>query len=170
MVWSVVLMETHPLLTNRKPYLDDLLYKNEVFAIIGATIEVHNTLGNGFLEPVYQEAMEIEIAERKIPAKSQHEIAIKYKNVQLKKYYVADLLCFDKVIVELKAMDKLTSREESQLINYLKASDLQVGLLLNFGTDGRLEWRRLALTGHGSTKQPPRILRETETQYKIRED
>lgn|SRR5574341_1101137 len=148
----------------------ELLLKDEVYAIIGAAMEVYNQLGAGFIEPVYQEAMEIEIAERQIPAEPQHEIVIKYKNRQLKKFYIADLLCFDKIIVELKAMDGLTTREEAQLINYLKATGLQIGLLINFGSAVKLEWRRLILTPYGSSKRPPRVLRETESQYKIHEN
>lgn len=148
----------------------DLLLKDEVYRIVGAAMEVYNQLGTGFLEPVYQEAMEMEVGERMIPTKSQHEIVINYKNRQLKKFYIADLLCFDQIIVELKAMDKLTSREEAQLINYLKATNLQVGLLINFGSENKLEWRRLVLTPDGSSKQQPRVLRESEAHYKIRED
>ena len=90
----------------------DLLLKDEVYAIIGAAMEVYNQLGTGFLEPVYQQAMEIELAERKVSNKPQHEIIIQYKNVRLKKYYIADFLCFDQIIVELKAIDRITSREE----------------------------------------------------------
>ena len=127
----------------------DLLLKDEVYAIIGAAMEVYNQLGTGFLEPVYQEAMEIELAERKVPSKSQHEIIIQYKNVRLKKYYIADFFCFDQIIVELKAIDRITSREESQLINYLKATGLPVGLIINFGVQDKLEWRRLVLTPFG---------------------
>ena len=98
----------------------ELIFKDEVYAIIGAAMEVYNQLGPGFLEPVYQEAMEMEAADRKIPTRPQHEIVVRYKERALKKFYVADLFCFDKIIVELKALDHLTSREESQLINYLK--------------------------------------------------
>ena len=145
----------------------DLLLKDEVYAIVGAAMEVYNQLGTGFLEPVYQEAMEIETGERKIPTKPQQEIQIRYKGKLLKKFYVADLLCFDQIVVELKAIDHLTCHEEAQLINYLKATGLQVGLLINFGSQGKLEWRRLVLTPYGSTKQPPRVLRETERNIKF---
>ncbi len=148
----------------------DLLLKDEVYAIIGTAMEVYNQLGSGFLEAVYQEAMEIETAERKIPTKTQQEIHIRFKEKTLKKSYIADLLCFDQIIVEIKALDRLTSREESQIINYLKATGLQVGLLINFGSQDKLEWRRLVLTSYGSTKQPPKVLRETESEYQIRED
>ncbi|MEW6241520.1 MAG: GxxExxY protein [Chloroflexota bacterium] len=148
----------------------ELLLKDEVYAIVGAAMEVYNQLGSGFLEPIYQEAMEIETQERKIPSKPQHEIVVKYKGRPLKKYYIADLLCYDEIVVEIKALDSLSSREEAQLINYLKATGLQVGLLLNFGAYGKLEWRRLVLTPEGSSRRPPRVLRESEGEYEIRED
>lgn len=142
MVWSVVLMETHPLLTNRKPYLDDLLYKNEVFAIIGATIEVHNTLGNGFLEPVYQEALEYELYSRNIPYKSQVDIHINYKTHPLLKTYRADFFAYEKIIIEIKACDHLASIDEAQILNYLKATKNKLGILINFGAS-KLEWKRI---------------------------
>ncbi|OGO39218.1 MAG: NADH:ubiquinone oxidoreductase [Chloroflexi bacterium RBG_16_56_8] len=131
----------------------ELLYKDEVYAIIGAAMEVYNQLGTGFLEPVYQEAMEIETAYRKIPSKSQQEIIILYKGKPLKKHYIADLLCYEKIIVEIKAMDRLSSREESQLLNYLKATGMPVGLLINFGAENDLEWKRMVVTLAGVHKR-----------------
>jgi GxxExxY protein len=148
----------------------NLILKDEVYAVVGAAMEVYNQLGIGFLEPVYQEAMELEVKERKIPFKAQVDILVKYKNVPLKKYYVADLVCFEQIIVELKAIEKLTSREEAQLINYLKATGLQVGLLINFGSEGKLEWKRMVLTADGSDRQSARLLNKREAPYKIRED
>jgi len=116
-----------------------LILKDEVFAIVDAAMEVHREKGCGFAEPVYQECMEIELAERKIPAEAQKEMAIFYKGRQLKKTYLADFVAYGKIIVELKALDQLTSREESQVINYLKSSGLELGVLINFG--GRsLQW------------------------------
>ncbi len=120
-----------------------LLYKDEVYAIIGAAIEVHRELGSGFLEAVYQEALEIELVDRGVPTEPQKTLPIFYKQRRLKKDYVADAVCYDKIIVELKALDKLSGREEAQLLNYLKATGLRVGLLINFGSDGTLEWERL---------------------------
>ena len=120
-----------------------LLYKDEVYAIIGAAIEVHRELGPGFLEAVYQEALEIELEERVVPFESQKPLPIFYKKRRLKKEYIADAICYDKIIVELKALDKLSGREKAQLLNYLKATGLRVGLLINFGSDGTLEWERL---------------------------
>jgi len=123
----------------------DLIYKDEVYAIVGAAMEVHTLLGCGFLEAVYQEALEIELATRSIPFTSQNEIIITYKNRTLKKTYVADMVAYNKIIIELKAIDRITGREEAQLINYLKASGLAVGLLFNFGSH-KLEWIRRANT------------------------
>ena len=119
-----------------------LLYKDEVYQIVGAAIEVHRELGPGFLEAVYQEALEIELAERGIPFEAQKALKIVYKGRRLKKEYVADLVCYDKIVVELKAMDKLSSRETAQVLNFPKATGLRVGLIINFGSEGVLEWER----------------------------
>jgi GxxExxY protein len=122
--------------------LSELLYKDEVYAIIGAAMEVHNEFGVGFLEPVYQEALEIEMKSRSIPYTAQQMIPIRYKNHVLKKSYVADFLAFNKIIIEIKAIDQLSGREEAQLLNYLKATQLELGLLINFGAN-KLEWKRM---------------------------
>lgn len=122
-----------------------LLFKDEVYAIIGAAIEVHRELGNGFLEAVYQEAMELELASKAIPFQAQQSLPICYKGQQLKKEYMADLVCYEQIIVELKAMDCITKREESQLINYLNAAKMRVGVLINFGSVGKLEWKRFVV-------------------------
>jgi GxxExxY protein len=145
--------------------MTELLYKDEVYAIVGAAMDVYNDLGPGFLENVYQEAMEIEVKARKIPAKSIQEIHIRYKGTQLKKVYIADLICYDKIIVEIKAMDKLTLREEGQLINYLKATGIKVGILINFGHYPNLEWKRLVFTKELPSRPATRILGEDSTDY-----
>lgn len=111
------------------------------FKIIGAAMEVHKELGCGFLEAVYQEALEQEFAERKIPFKSQLDIQIFYKGNPLRKSYQPDFICYDEIIVEIKAISSLSGIEESQIINYLKATNLHVGLLLNFGSKS-LEHKR----------------------------
>ena len=120
----------------------ELVYGEEVFRIVGAAIEVHRELGAGFFETVYQEALELEMLERMIPFSSQHGFRIRYKKEILRREYVADLVCWERIIVELKALDRLTSREESQVLNYLKASEMRVGVLINFGSYGKLEWKR----------------------------
>jgi GxxExxY protein len=122
--------------------MQELLYKDEVYAIVGAAIEVHRELGHGFLESVYQEALQIELRTRNILFEPQKELRIAYKGTLLEQTYVADLVCFDKIIVEIKALNELIARHESQLINYLKATGLRVGLLINFGAHGKLEWKR----------------------------
>ncbi len=143
----------------------ELLYKNEVYAIIGAAMEVYNQLGPGFSEAIYQEAMEIETDVRTIPNNPQQDIFITYKGIKLKQFFKPDFICYDKVIVEIKALDRLTSREEAQLLNYLKATGISVGLLINFGAEKDLEWKRMVLTKSKPVRvskvltpsQPPRI-------------
>lgn len=122
----------------------DLIFKDEVYAIVGAAMEVHSVLGNGFLEAVYQSAFKLELFSRKIPFEVEKELPVFYKNQRLEICYRADVICYGKIIVELKALDKLTSKEESQLLNYLSATGLRVGVLINFGSRGKLEWKRFA--------------------------
>jgi len=104
------------------------------YAIIGAAMEVHRQLGCGFLEPVYQEALQLEFASRGIPSEREHKLQLTYKGKQLESKYSVDFICYDTVVVELKALAHLSGTEESQVINYLKATGLMVGLLINFGT------------------------------------
>ena len=104
------------------------------YQIIGAAMEVHRELGCGFLEAVYQEALEREFKIQEIPHKSQPVIEIKYKDEPLEKKYQPDFTCYEEIIVEIKAMDKLSSNEHAQIINCLKASKLGIGLLINFGS------------------------------------
>jgi GxxExxY protein len=122
--------------------MTELIYKDEVFAIVGAAIEVHRELGPGFLEAVYQEAMGIELQDRNIPHVPLPRLQIFYKGRVLEKYYVTDFVCFECVLVELKAEKHLTGVDEAQLINQLKATKMRVGVLINFGSIGKLEWRR----------------------------
>jgi GxxExxY protein len=132
----------------------ELLLKDEVYAIIGAAMEVYNNLGPGFGEAIYQDAIEIEVASRMIPNNPQQEIFVFYKGQKLKSFFKPDLICYEKVVVELKALDRLTSLEESQLLNYLKATGMPVGLLINFGAKSDLEWKRMVLTPEKPARTP----------------
>ena len=123
----------------------ELLFKDEVFAIMGAAMEVHSTLGCGFLEAVYKEAFGLEMSWRNIAYEAEKELTVIYKGIPLNKKYVADFLVFGEVIVEVKATEKLTPRDEAQLLNYLHATGKRVGLLINFGSKGKLEWKRLVV-------------------------
>jgi GxxExxY protein len=124
----------------------DLIYKDEVFKIVGAAMAVYNELGFGFPEAVYQEALEVELAARDIPFVSQQELRISYRGQPLQRYYVADIVAYGKIIVELKAISQLTPCEQAQLLNYLKATGFAVGLLVNFGNPDILEYKRMVLT------------------------
>lgn len=126
--------------------MSNLLCNHETYLVLGAAMEVYNTLGPGFLEGVYQEALELELSARQIPFEAQRELSIVYKGQLLKKKYIPDFLALEQVIVEIKALDRLTGREEAQLLNYLKATGLSVGLLINFGSAGKLEWKRMVWT------------------------
>lgn len=114
----------------------------QTYEITGAAMHVHNALGTGFLESVYQEALEIEFQVRGIPFKQEKPLPIAYRGKDLKTCFKADFLCFGYVIVELKALQQLSGTETSQVINYLKAPQLQKGLLINFGTE-KLQYKRL---------------------------
>lgn len=107
-------------------------------------MKVHRTLGAGFLEPVYQEAVGIQFEIDSIPHVREKELVIKYMNRELEKRYKADFVCFNKIILELKALSSLTSDLESQVLNYLKATGYKLGLLVNFGAS-KLEYKRLVL-------------------------
>lgn len=108
-------------------------------------MEVYCKLGPGFLEPVYQRALEIELEMRGIPFRPQERFTITYKGRVLDKEYVADFFCYDQIIVELKAVNQLSPIDWAQVINYLKVSGCRVGLLFNFCSHGKLEWKKLVI-------------------------
>ncbi len=113
--------------------MNEIILKNESYNIIGACMAVHRELGCGFLEAVYQEALEEEFKLRNIPYIREKQLAITYKEKLLHKKYQADFICYEGIIVELKALSELNPIHQSQLINYLKATKLKLGLLVNFG-------------------------------------
>ena len=121
-----------------------MLYADEVYAIQGAVFDVYRTLGVGFLEAVYQECLEIELGKRGIPFVAQEDLRIEYKGVPLKQAYRADVICYGKIILELKAVKALLPEHEAQLQNYLRATGLKLGLLINFSHSPRVEIKRIA--------------------------
>ena len=123
--------------------MSDLILKEEVYAVVGAAMDVHRELGPGFLESIYQEAMEIELTTRSVPFVAQHPISVRYKGFILKKQYFADLVCFERIIVEIKALTHLSVTKTAQILNYLKGTGFPIGILINFGSHGKLEWKRL---------------------------
>ena len=122
-----------------------IYYKQESYNIIGAALEVYNNLRHGFLEPVYQEALEREFIARSIPYEREKELTIYYKDKPLKQTYKADFVCYGEIIVELKAVSELNDAHRSQLYNYLHATGCTLGILINFGNSERLEYERKVL-------------------------
>ena len=120
-----------------------MLYKDECFQIMGACFEVYKELGFGFLEPVYQESLELELASLKVPFRPQVELKLNYKGQQLKQMYEPDFVCWDKIILEIKAVTELADVHRAQLHNYLKATGYRLGLLVNFGHFPKVEWERI---------------------------
>jgi GxxExxY protein len=119
----------------------ELIFREEVYQIVGACMEVFKD--QGFVEPVYQNCLEIELAHQRIPFDAQRSLDLFYRNERLKCSYIPDLVCYNRIIVELKAVKCLTDDHRKQLLNYLKATDLEVGLLVNFGNPNGLEWERM---------------------------
>ena len=123
------------------------------YDLIGAAMEVYNTMGSGFLEEVYQECLEKELTARNIPFYNQHRIALYYKDLLLQKQYVADFLVGNSIIVEIKAVSALCKEHHAQLLNYLYAAKVPVGYLINFGMETELEWKRLNISQKISVDQ-----------------
>ena len=123
----------------------ELILKDEVYAIAGAAMEVYYKLGIGFLEAVYHGALAVEFNGRGIPYLHEPKIEVFYKDVRLGKSYRPDFVCYDQIIVELKTQGRLTGTEEAQIINYLKITKKRVGLLVNFGSLPKLEWKRYVI-------------------------
>lgn len=122
-----------------------LYYKQESYDIIGAAMHVYNVLGHGFLEAVYQEALELEFKKRNIPYEREKELRINYEGVELHQTYKADFVCYGKIIVELKAVQNLDDSHRAQVHNYLRATRFKLGLLVNFGNSEELERERIVI-------------------------
>jgi GxxExxY protein len=124
---------------------EQILYKEEVFVIQGAIFDVYREMGCGFLEAVYQECLENEFRSRQLPFEAQKQLVLSYKGTQLVQTYNPDFICYGKVIVELKAVTELGNEHKAQLFNYLKASGLKLGLLVNFGHYPKTQIERIIL-------------------------
>jgi len=135
--------------------MTEIVYKKESYAIIGACFDVYNEKGSGFLEPVYQECLGIEFEYQQIPAIPKPSLALSYRGRVLTQTYHPDFVCFDKVIVELKAVCTLADEHRAQLLNYLHAIGFELGLLVNFGHYPKLEYKRIAKTQHIKIRTDP---------------
>ncbi|MEW6607360.1 MAG: GxxExxY protein [bacterium] len=121
---------------------EQIVFKEEIYRIIGACFEVYKEKGNGFLEAVYQECLVIELVKQEIPFQEKPRLRLEYKGRTLKHEYEPDFLCYDKIILEIKAVKELTDEHRAQVINYLKSTGKQLGLLVNFGHYPKLEYER----------------------------
>lgn len=126
--------------------MSELLYKEESYEVMGACFEVYKEMGVGFVEPVYHECLEREFQERGIPFVHHPGLALNYKGHPLQQSYQADFVTYSKIVIEVKAVKKLDDAHRAQLINYLKATSFKLGLLVNYGRLGGLEWERIVLT------------------------
>ncbi len=122
-----------------------IIYRQESYEIMGAAYDVYNKLGHGFLESVYQEALEIELKKRDIPYEREKDLKIFYDGIELKQSYKADFVCYDKIIIELKAVSSLDDAHHAQVYNYLHATGFKLGILLNFGCSNGLETKRIVI-------------------------
>lgn len=122
-----------------------IIYKEECYEIQGAVFEVYREMGCGFLEAVYQECLERELRLREIPFAAQPELTLSYKGERLQQIYKPDFVCYDKIILELKAVKEIAPEHEAQVINYLKTTGMKLGLLINFGAYPKATVKRLAL-------------------------
>lgn len=125
--------------------MPELILEKEVYAIMGAAMEVYYKVGTGFLEPVYQEMLGIEMNGRGIPYEAEKELKIEYKGVTLNKTYRADFICYGQILIELKSVERLCNIDVAQILNYMKITKMRVGLLINFGARPKLEWKRYVM-------------------------
>ena len=122
-----------------------ILYKEECYVIQGAIYEVYREMGCGFLEAVYQECLQKELSKCQIPYVAQQELGLTYKGEKLQQVYRPDLICYGKIVVELKAVKEITQADKAQTFNYLKVTDLHLGLIVNFGHYARVQIERIIL-------------------------
>ena len=126
--------------------MSELLYKRESYEVMGACFEVYKEMGAGFVEPIYHECLEREMNLRNIPFVHHPGLALAYKGQPLKQTYEADFVTHSKIVLEIKALKRLEDAHRAQLLNYLKATGFQLGLLVNYGRVGGLEWERIVLS------------------------
>jgi GxxExxY protein len=130
---------------NERELKNAILFKDEVYQIVGCVIEILNTMGHGFFEKIYENALKTEFDLRKIPYKQQPRFDVTYKGAILGEY-IPDLIAFNELIVEIKTIDRITNQERGQVLNYLRVTGLKVGLIFNF-KNAKLEWERVVLSG-----------------------
>ena len=123
--------------------MTEIIYKEECYRIIGACFEVYNEKGSGFTEPIHQECLEMELEMQEIPSEAQAHLPLSYKGRPLRQRFQPDFVCLGQVILEIKAVSALTDEHRAQVLNYLNATGYRLGLLVNFGHHGKLEWERI---------------------------
>jgi len=128
-----------------KFFVDDLLYKDECFKIIGICMKIHSILGKGFYEVVYKDALEIELQKNQIPYYREKQFKIKYEGIELKRKFKADFLAYSAILLEIKAQHNIPCGAFKQTLNYLKSAEIQLGITINFGED-RLQFQRIVCT------------------------
>lgn len=126
--------------------MSDLVLRDESYAIMGACFDVYKEMGSGFLEAVYHECLEYELADRGILYTSKPPLRLQFKSRQLKAFYQPDMICFDQIVIEIKAVTALADEHTSQVLNYLHATRMPLGILINFGHHPKLQYKRIALT------------------------
>jgi len=130
----------------KKLRTDHIIYPEESYAIIGACFNVYNEKGCGFVEPVYQECLEIEMGFQGIPFDAHRELRLEYRGRTLKQRYIPDFICHDKIVVELKAVSQITDEHRAQVFNYRRATGMKLGLLVNFGRHPELQYERIVFS------------------------
>lgn len=123
--------------------MNEILYKDESYKIMGAMFEFYKEMGCGFLEPVYQECVELELGDQSIPFVPQVKLNLKYKSHSLKSKYIPDVICYEKIVLELKVVKQITDQHRAQVHNYLKATGYRLGIIVNFSHHPKVEYERI---------------------------